>query len=62
MKNRERLLRQNEYDLLMSMQRNLLHTTGDCVLDLVDWSSVRECPHNCSACIQEWLNEEASSE
>ncbi len=61
MKNRERLLRTNEYDLLVRIQNELNHgeDPSACVLDMISGHSV-ECKPPCKNCIQEWLNEEES--
>lgn len=64
MKNREKLLKTNEYDLLMAIHTNLRKQglTG-CVLSLMephfrphDCTIKRLC-EGCDKCIQEWLNE-----
>lgn len=71
MTNRERyILRQNEYDLLLTMQSNIVRNGSICVLDMLTDSMI-PCPKEmcgkvgsksviavCSKCIQEWLNEE----
>ena len=71
MTNRERyILRQNEYDLLLTMQSNIVRNGSTCVLDMLTDSMI-PCPKEmcgkvgsrsviavCSECIQRWLNEE----
>lgn len=59
MKNRERLLRTNKYDLLLRIQSNLNKSEDPslCVLDMISGHRV-ECKPPCKNCIQEWLNEE----
>lgn len=62
MKNRERLLKTNEYDLLCRIQRNMvqmiLSCELPCVLTAIDGQK-RECHDRCEDCIQTWMNEEA---
>ena len=72
MKNRDRyILKVNEYDMLISMQTNILNISEDspvCIIDLLT-GKVNGCPDEmfgdeprlavCSKCIQAWLNKEA---
>lgn len=62
MKNREHLLKTNEYDLLYRIQRNMvqmiLSCELPCVLRAIDGRE-RVCLDRCEDCIQTWMNEEA---
>lgn len=74
MTNRERyILRQNEYDLLLTMQSNIVSNGSTCVLDMLTDSMI-PCPKEmcskvgsrsviavCSKCIQEFLNKESEN-
>lgn len=64
MKNRERLLKTNEYDLLLRIQR-YMDSWGDgemCVLEPIMMKNVlNNCNKCCSKCIQKWLNDEEES-
>ena len=63
MKNRERLLKTNEYDLLLRISQ---YMDMDCIIDAInskngyiEESKKRTCNFaSCSECIQHWLNEE----
>lgn len=72
MKNRDRyIINVNEYDMLISMQTNIVTKCGGyCVIDELT-GKVCDCPEDmngkvgeqsrlavCSKCIQKWLNEE----
>lgn len=71
MTNRDKyILRRNEYDMLMSMQYELLDCCNMCILDIMTGSKI-QCPEEmkgkvgarsrltvCGECIQKWLNEE----
>ena len=64
MRNREKLLATNEYDLLLKLQNNLFDAALTkkyiCVLEALDGQE-RECDGGgCADCIQKWLNEEAA--
>ena len=61
MKNRERLLKTNPYDLLLKAHKGL-RKHGLCVIQFVGLSSsgvVDRCSDLCELCIERWLNEEA---
>jgi len=71
MKNRDRyILKVNEYDMLISMQKNIQNCYSCCALDVITGKMIN-CPEEmknkvgqesrlavCSQCIQKWLNEE----
>lgn len=57
MTNRERLIKTNEYDLLIRMQKCLLESNCNCILDTLSDKYVA-CKSSCEKCIREWLNEE----
>lgn len=59
--NRDRLLRTNEYDLLLSAQKILdKHHIPFCVLQLIGESDIRDrCIGLCELCIERWLNEKS---
>jgi hypothetical protein len=71
MKNRDRyILKVNEYDMLMNMQKNIQNCYSCCALDVITGKMIN-CPEEmkgkvgeqsrlavCSKCIQKWLNEE----
>lgn len=59
MKNRERLLNTNQYDLLIRMQNNLEKGMEIyCILDIIT-GKLKQCNGmECEECIQQWLNEE----
>ncbi len=64
MKNRQKLLKANEYDVLLKMNtRLLLFESSLCVLDLLgDKPVTGDCLVNvkdCEDCISQWLNKEA---
>ncbi len=64
MKNREKLLKTNEYDILLQMNARLTWLKPSvCVMDLLEnRSGICECPVNvkdCEDCISQWLNKEA---
>lgn len=65
MKNREHLLRQNEYDLLIGLQAAIGSGLCQCVIEALT-AKEYPCPDDkvcmlstCEACIQEWLNKES---
>lgn len=65
MKNRERLLRQNEYDLLIGLQAAIGSGLCQCVIEALT-AKEYTCPDDkvcmlstCEKCIQEWLNKES---
>ena len=72
MKNRDKyILKRNEYDLLITIQTNIIDNGGCCVIDEIT-GNMNACPEDmkgkvgresklaiCSKCIQAWLNEEA---
>jgi len=65
MKNREHLLRQNEYDLLIGLQAAISSGLCQCVIEALTAKEYK-CPDDkvcmlstCEACIQEWLNKES---
>lgn len=55
MTNRERLIKTNEYDLLVRMQKCLLESNCRCILDTISYKYV-VCKSSCEECIREWLN------
>jgi hypothetical protein len=71
MKNRDRyILKVNEYDMLMNMQKNIQNCYSCCALDVITGKMIN-CPEEmkgkvgeqsrlevCGKCIQKWLNEE----
>ena len=58
MKNRERLLNTNPYDLLLEAQK-VLDKHGLCVLMLFRQPDVYErCSGLCELCIERWMNED----
>ncbi len=64
MKNRQKLLKTNEYDILLRMNARLESLEPSlCVLDLLENKPITgECPVNvkdCEDCISQWLNKEA---
>ena len=65
MTNRLRLLKTNEYELLLRIQGYMNYFNSDmCILEAVMNMPIPmdECSGNCRECIQKWLNiEEGSS-
>ena len=64
MKNRQKLMKTNEYDILLRMNARLESLEPSlCVLDLLEDKPVTGyCPVNvkdCEDCISQWLNKEA---
>lgn len=50
------LRNQNEYALLIDIQRRLQAMIPDCcVLTVVTGKFIEPCVHDCNACIQKWL-------
>ncbi len=62
MKNRQKLLKTNEYDVLLQMNKYLVNQCVDlCIIDLLE-NKTTDCPVNvkdCEDCISQWLNKEA---
>ena len=65
MKNRDRyILKNNEYDMLCRIQRNIMYGLCNCVIDAITGKHYpcendKICmPETCEACILEWLNAE----
>lgn len=56
--NRDYISLANEYDLLIKIQM-LIEAGGTCVLSVFD-KKPDECTHECSSCIQTWLNHKKS--
>lgn len=59
MKNREKILNTNLYDLLLKMNDRLGCET--CIIDLVSEEEIISCSADCDECIQEWLNAEVKN-
>lgn len=69
MTNRERLLKTNEYDTLLKMQKNLEAYNvsgkyGPCIMDVLGafntYDRHMKYNGNCEMCIAEWLGEETT--
>lgn len=61
MKNREKILNTNLYDLLLTMNSRI--ESEQCVLDLIS-TNVNDylfCHGSCEECIQKWLNAEVKN-
>ena len=56
MKNREKVLNTNLYDLLVKMNNRL--NCEFCIIDLISDKESPLCIADCDECIQEWLNAE----
>lgn len=56
MKNYEKILNTNLYDLLVKMNDRLSCET--CIIDLISEEEITSCNLECEECIQEWLNAE----
>ena len=60
MKNREKILNTNLYDLLLKMNDRLGCET--CIIALISEEEITSCSVECEECIQEWLNAEVKNE
>lgn len=59
MTNREKLLKYNEYDILVSIQNYFLENSNcNCILETLT-SEYIPCRSTCKECIQKWLNSDA---
>lgn len=63
MTNREKLIKTNIYDLLYTLNDNMLDMFAFCVMEVLP-GKYEECPykgdkHMCRECIAKWLDEEA---
>ena len=63
MTNREKLTKTNIYDLLYTLNDNMLDMFAFCVMEILP-GKYDECPyqgdkHSCGECIARWLGEEA---
>ena len=59
MTNREKILKTNIYDLMMTITKRgcpLAIVTGKYGPEVEEW---QDCIEDCAKCIQKWLNEEA---
>lgn len=56
MKNYEKILNTNLYDLLVKMNDRLSCET--CIIDLISEEEITSCNLECEECIQAWLNAE----
>lgn len=58
MKNYEKILNTNLYDLLISINDRI--EGKQCVIDILSSKNIDDskCIANCSSCVQEWLNAE----
>lgn len=58
MTNRERLIKTNEYDLLVKIQKCLHESICRCILDTISDKYVACKSSSCEECLKKWLNEE----
>lgn len=61
MTNREKILKTNIYDLMMTIAKRscpLAIVTGKNGFEIVEWL---DCTEDCAECVQKWLNEEATT-
>ncbi len=64
MKNREKLMNQSMYDLLVKINAGIVGGGYDCIMDVFDNSPesvAKRCGENganCKKCLQSWMNEE----
>lgn len=57
MKNRQRIMKTNLYDFLMTLNSNIQRIYKGCILEALTGNKIN-CDQNCDKCMQEWLNKE----